>query len=77
MIGKTILALCFLFESLSKSLVNVNICDIAVLKYDTEECELFVQILDHLTSHISFKIKDLRKPDTVDKVSDTLIDLCV
>jgi len=55
----------------------VNISDVAVFEDDSEESKFLVKVCNHLTSHISFKIKDLTQPDTVDEVSDSLVYLCI
>ena len=77
MVGQHVSALGSFFECLSKSLIDMDISDIAIFEDDSEESEFLVKISDHLTGHISFEIEDLTQPDTVDEVSDTLVYLCI
>jgi hypothetical protein len=77
MISQHVPALGSFLKSLSKSLVDMDISDVAVFEDDSEESEFLVKVSDHLTGHISFEIEDLTQPDTVDKVSDALVYLCI
>lgn len=55
----------------------MHVCDIAIFKDNTEEWEFLIKILDHLTSHISFQIKNLRQPNAIDEISDALVYFCI
>jgi hypothetical protein len=49
----------FFLEGLSKLLVDVDSCDVAVFKDNSELSELYVEFLDHGSGHISFQIEHL------------------
>ena len=77
MVGKHVLALGALLQGLGELLVDMDVGDVTVFEDNTEKTEFLIKILDHLSGHVTLKIKDLGKPDTVDEVADTLIDFSV
>ena len=77
MVRKHVLALSLLFQGLSKCLVDMDIRDVAVLEDDAEEAKLGVQILDHLSRHVTLEVEDLTQPNAIHKVSNALVDLSV
>jgi hypothetical protein len=58
---------------LSESLIDINVSDVAVLEDNTEILKLLIQILDHLSCHLTLKIEDLTQPDAIDEYSDTFV----
>lgn len=77
MILKEILALTFLLKCSCEYLVDVYVFNGAVLEGDTEEGEFVIQVLDHSLRHFSLKVVHLRKPDSIDEVSYSLIDFSI
>lgn len=76
-ISESVLKLGLLLESLGELLVDVHILNIAVLEGDSKLSEFLVEFLEHFVCHFSLEIEDLRKPDSIDKCTDVLVNLSV
>jgi hypothetical protein len=76
MILESVLKFSFLFKSLCEFRVDVHIGNVAVLKVDAKLVKFYVQVPDHLYSHLALEIKYLTQPNAIDKRANSLINFC-
>lgn len=76
MVFKLELNFSFLLKSFLKLSIDLNMGNGALIECDTVEGEFLIKLVNHRTGHVRFEIKDLMKPDSIDKVSHVLFNLC-
>lgn len=55
----------------------MHVSHVAVLKDDTEDRELLVEVLNHGAGHVALEVEHLREPDAINEVPNALVNLSV
>ena len=77
MICQRILHLGFFLQSLHELLTDMNFRNVAVLKNDSILLEFLVELLEHVSGHVTLEIKDLTEPNSINENSNVFIDFSV